>query len=127
MLESVSPLGKFSRSLGRPWGPLHEKRAGIACHRSKGAADCVPSGAHKGKTTRAGARRSKRARRGAAEVKLSSGHRLWDLKLRVLEALGVHPRNALVHVLRAGRWAPLQGDDEASLAGVLPAAAAGNK
>ena len=65
---------------------------------------------------RAGERRSKRARRGAAEVRASCGLSLWELKLRIFEALGVHPRNALLHVLRGGRWAQLEGD-EASLAG----------
>ncbi len=32
----------------------------------------------------------------------------------------MHPRNALLHVLRGGRWAALAGDDEASLAGAPP-------
>ena len=67
----------------------------------------------------AGERRSKRSRRGSAEVRAGAGHTLWQLKLRIVEALGVHPRNALVHVMRAGGWTQLDADT-ASLAGAGP-------
>ena len=49
----------------------------------------------------------------------SSRHTLWDLKLRILEALDVHPRNAAVHAWRSGSWQAL-GPDEATLAGGDP-------
>lgn len=55
-------------------------------------------------------------RRGKAVVTASALHTLWDLKLRILEALSVHPRNADVYCLAAGKWAKLDNDD-ASLAG----------
>ena len=50
-------------------------------------------------------------------MQASSLHTLWDLKLRILEALDVHPRNAAVHAWRSGSWQAL-GPDEATLAGV---------
>lgn len=64
----------------------------------------------------AGERRSKRARRGEAEVKVSSGNTLWDFKLRLVEALSIHPKNADVHIRIGGAWQKLT-NDEASLAG----------
>ena len=66
-----------------------------------------------------GERKSKRARKGRAPVPASSRHTLWDLKLRILEALDVHPRNAAVHAWRSGAWQAL-GPDEATLAGGAP-------
>jgi len=69
---------------------------------------------------RAGERKSKRARKGRAPLRVSAAHTLWDLKLRVLEALDVHPANAEVHAWQRGAWAAL-GPDEATLAGA-PAA-----
>ena len=39
-------------------------------------------------------RKSKRARKGRAPVTVDSTHTLRDLRLPVLEALGVHPANA---------------------------------
>lgn len=59
-----------------------------------------------------GERRSKRARRGRAPLRVSSSDVLGNLKLRVLEALGTNPQNAAVYV--RGR---LLQDDSASLAG----------
>ena len=41
-----------------------------------------------------------RARRGRAAVEASAAETLWTVKLRALEHLGVHPRNADVYVLR---------------------------
>lgn len=70
-------------------------------------------------TSVSGERKSKRARKGRAPVPASSRHTLWDLKLRILEALDVHPRNAAVHAWRSGSWQAL-GPDEATLAGVGP-------
>lgn len=67
-------------------------------------------------TSVSGERKSKRARKGRAPVPASSLHTLWDLKLRILEALDVHPRNAAVHAWRSGSWQAL-GPDEATLAG----------
>ena len=64
----------------------------------------------------AGERRSKRARRGEAEVKVSSSNTLWDFKLRLVEALSIHPKNAEVHIRLGGAWQKLT-NDEASLAG----------
>lgn len=55
-------------------------------------------------------------RRGKATVTVSALNTLWDLKLRILEALSVHPRNADVYCLASGKWAKLDNDD-ASLAG----------
>ena len=55
-------------------------------------------------------------------MRLGAANSLWELKLRLVEALGVHPANALVHVLRGGRWALLERDD-ASLAGARALAA----
>ena len=86
-----------------------------------GCSDCACQGGRSEPDLahRAGERRSKRARRGSAQVRLGAGNSLWELKLRLVEALGVHPGNALVHVLRDGRWARLERDD-ASLAGARP-------
>lgn len=61
-----------------------------------------------------GERRSKRARRGRSSLAVSSGDTLSKLKLRVFEALEVHPRNAALHL--RGR---LLDDDDATLAGEL--------
>ncbi len=72
----------------------------------------------------AGERRSKRVRRGKAAVTVSALNTLWDLKLRILEALSVHPRNADVYCLASGKWTKLDNDD-ASLAGALPSRAQG--
>src|SRR4051794_19584477 len=63
-------------------------------------------------TRGAGERRSRRARRGRAPLTVSSDETLAGLKLRVLEALGVDPRNAALHV--RGR---LLENDDATLAG----------
>jgi len=67
-------------------------------------------------TAYAGERRSKRARRGEAEVKVSSSNTLWDFKLRLVEALNIHPKNADVHIRLGNTWQKLT-QDEASLAG----------
>lgn len=64
----------------------------------------------------AGERKSKRARKGRAPVRVGAAHTLWDLKLRILEALEVHPRNAAVHAWRGGAWQAL-APDSATLAG----------
>ena len=64
----------------------------------------------------AGERRSKRVRRGEAEVKASSSNTLWDFKLRLVEALNIHPRNAEVHIRVGDAWQKLTNDEE-TLAG----------
>lgn len=56
-------------------------------------------------------------RRGKATVTVSAINTLWDLKLRIMEALSVHPRNADVYCLAGGRWKQLESD-EATLAGM---------
>jgi hypothetical protein len=61
-----------------------------------------------------GERRSRRARRGRAPLTIASDELLQGLKLRVLEALGVDPRNTAVYV--RGR---LLDNDDATLAGAL--------
>ena len=67
-------------------------------------------------TSGAGERRSKRVRRGEAEVKASSCNTLWDFKLRLVEALNIHPRNAEVHIRVGDAWQKLSNDEE-TLAG----------
>ncbi len=54
---------------------------------------------------------------------MSALNTLWDLKLRILEALSVHPRNADVYCLAHSKWTKLD-NDEASLAGTRPASVA---
>jgi len=76
----------------------------------------APRGASSRARARAGERKSKRARKGRAPLRVSAAHTLWDLKLRVLEALDVHPANAEVHAWQRGAWAAL-GPDDATLAG----------
>lgn len=79
-----------------------------------------PASAGRGRcdhSQRAGERKSKRARKGRAPVRVSSSHTLWDLKLRVLEVLEVHPKNAVVHAWRGNHWLALT-PDTATLAGL---------
>jgi hypothetical protein len=49
-------------------------------------------------------------------VKVSSGNTLWDFKLRLVEALNIHPKNAEVHIHVGAAWQKLL-NDEATLAG----------
>lgn len=66
----------------------------------------------------AGDRKSKRARKGRAPIKVSADDKLGDLKLKIVQTLNVHPENALLHVFRDGQWQVLS-DAEARLAGTL--------
>ena len=50
-------------------------------------------------------------------MRVSSLHTLWDLKLRILEVLEVHPKNAVVHAWRGNHWLALT-PDTATLAGL---------
>ena len=65
----------------------------------------------------AGDRKSKRARKGRAPVKVSADDTIRVLKLKIVQTLNVHPQNALIHVHRQGKWQVLDGDPEAKLAG----------
>ncbi len=49
-------------------------------------------------------------------MKVSSSNTLWDFKLRLVEALSIHPKNADVHIRLGGTWQKLTNDD-ATLAG----------
>ena len=49
-------------------------------------------------------------------MKASSSNTLWDFKLRLVEALNIHPRNAEVHIRVGDAWQKLT-DDEETLAG----------
>lgn len=49
-------------------------------------------------------------------MKVSSSNTLWDFKLRLVEALNIHPKNANVHIKLGDSWQKLN-NDEASLAG----------
>ncbi len=64
----------------------------------------------------AGDRKSKRARKGRAPVKVSADDTIHDLKLKIVQTLNVHPQNALVHLFRQNQWQPVS-DDKCSLAG----------
>jgi hypothetical protein len=66
-----------------------------------------------------GGRKSKRARKGRAPIKISAFETLWDLKLRICEALGIHPKNAEIYAQKNATWEKLEGD-EASLGGGMP-------
>lgn len=66
----------------------------------------------------AGDRKSKRARKGRAPIRVSALETIRDLKLKIVQTLSIHPQNAALHVLQAGIWQPLT-DDAASLAGKL--------
>lgn len=65
----------------------------------------------------AGDRKSKRARKGRAPIKVSADDKLRDLKLKIVQTLNVHPENALLHVFRDGQWQVLGDDMDARLAG----------
>jgi hypothetical protein len=52
-------------------------------------------------------RKSKRARKGRAPVTVDSSHTLEQLKLRILEAIDVHPRNAQLFVRCVVCWGKL--------------------
>ena len=49
-------------------------------------------------------------------MKASSSNTLWDFKLRLVEALNIHPRNAEVHIRVGDAWQKLTNDEE-TLAG----------
>ena len=65
----------------------------------------------------AGDRKSKRARKGRAPIKVSADDKVHDLKLKIVQTLNVHPENALLHVFREGQWQVLGDDVDARLAG----------
>ncbi|KAL3150109.1 hypothetical protein ABBQ38_013448 [Trebouxia sp. C0009 RCD-2024] len=69
-----------------------------------------------------GDRKSKRARKGRAPIKVSADDKVRDLKLKIVQTLNVHPENALIHVFREGHWQVLGDDIDARLAehGILP-------
>lgn len=58
-----------------------------------------------------GDRKSKRARKGRAPIKVNADDSIHALKLKVVQTLNVHPQNALLHLFRAGRWQPVTGTD----------------
>ena len=60
----------------------------------------------------AGERKSKRARKGRGPMTVSSTTKLGEVKLRLIEVLGLHPSNAALYV----RGALVEGD-ERTLAG----------
>ena len=64
----------------------------------------------------AGDRKSKRARKGRAPVKVSADDTIHGLKLKIVQTLNVHPLNALLHLFRQGQW-QLVSDDDSRLAG----------
>lgn len=66
----------------------------------------------------AGDRKSKRARKGRAPIKVSADDKVRDLKLKIVQTLNVHPENALIHVFREGHWQVLGDDIDARLAGI---------
>ena len=65
-----------------------------------------------------GDRKSKRARKGRAPIKVSALETIHELKLKVVQTLSIHPQNAALHVYQAGSW-QLVTDDSATLAGKL--------
>lgn len=65
-----------------------------------------------------GDRKSKRARKGRAPVKISADETIHELKLKIVQTLNVHPRNMLLHLFRNSQWQPVS-DDYATLAGKL--------
>ena len=65
-----------------------------------------------------GDRKSKRARKGRAPIKVSADETIHDLKLKIVQTLNVHPRNMLLHLFRTSQWQPV-GNDDATLAGKL--------
>ena len=106
----------------RPWHPYCMQNASLTSsywvplHKELGNASRQTCAETLRRIANAGERRSKRARRGEAEVKVSSSNTLWDFKLRLVEALSIHPKNADVHIRLCGTWQKLANDD-ASLAG----------
>ncbi|KAK9867553.1 hypothetical protein WJX84_008021 [Apatococcus fuscideae] len=63
-----------------------------------------------------GERKSKRARKGRTPVTVSGSSTISDLKMHILEALSVHPRNARIfkpirHPSKPLDWFPLDQDD----------------
>lgn len=65
-----------------------------------------------------GDRKSKRARKGRAPIKVSALETIHELKLKVVQTLSIHPQNAALHIYQAGGW-QLVTDDSATLAGKL--------
>ncbi|KAL0020878.1 hypothetical protein WJX77_005350 [Trebouxia sp. C0004] len=68
-----------------------------------------------------GDRKSKRARKGRAPIKVSAHDTIHHLKLKIVQTLNVHPRNTLLHLFRNSQWQPVS-DDDATLAdhSILP-------
>ena len=64
----------------------------------------------------AGDRKSKRARKGRAPIRVSADDTTHDLKLKIVQTLNVHPHNALLHLFRNNTWQPI-GDGDTRLAG----------
>jgi len=56
---------------------------------------------------RTGERKSKRARKGRGPMTVSSTTKLGEVKLRLIEVLGLHPSNAALYV----RGSLVEGDD----------------
>ena len=63
-----------------------------------------------------GDRKSKRARKGRAPIRVSADDTTHDLKLKIVQTLNVHPHNALLHLFRNNTWQPI-GDGDTRLAG----------
>ncbi len=63
---------------------------------------------------RTGERKSKRARKGRGPMTVSSTTKLGEVKMRLIEVLGLHPSNAALYV----RGSLVEGDDR-TLAGEL--------
>ena len=63
-----------------------------------------------------GDRKSKRARKGRAPIRVSADDTVHDLKLKIVQTLNVHPHNALLHLFRNNTWQPI-ADGDTRLAG----------
>ena len=64
----------------------------------------------------AGARKSKRARKGRVPMTVSSHDTVRDLRLKVVQTFTMHPRNVQIHKLKEGQWQKLE-EDKMTLAG----------
>ena len=63
---------------------------------------------------RTGERKSKRARKGRGPMMVSSTTKLGEVKLRLIEVLGLHPSNAALYV----RGSLVEGDDHTMAGGL---------
>lgn len=66
----------------------------------------------------AGARKSKRARKGRVPMTVSSHDTVHDLRLKIVQTFTMHPRNVQIHKLKEGQWQKLE-EDKMTLAGGL--------